>query len=414
MNTTATRLLTAFGTVALVACQSQEPTAQEPAPAPSAAVPASGEPLASVAASASESAAAPVVSAVVSASSSANPDPQAARKAALREAAEFGMIGLPQSIAGDPNAPKAPWGREDSPGGAMSARGNMWGDPIGDNYGAGGLGVRGIGPGGGGRGEGIGLGNPDSISGRAGSARPKGPTVRMGATTVNGRLPPEVIQRIVRQHFGRFRLCYEKALSANPTLAGKVTTSFTIRTDGSTEGVSTNSDLADKDFATCIGKVFAILSYPQPEGGVVKVSYPISFSPGDAKVEGTTKTEPSKTEPSKAEPSKAEPTIAGKPLAEVTVLEVEKALRDAGFTEVSSRVPSGGEAVVFTAKKGTRTFTLTFVSKKAGKDALSAEERKRLLSAAKVYTDFGIFLAVESDDAAESQALLDLLIKPVR
>jgi hypothetical protein len=392
------RLLSALG-LALAACQSQEPTAKQLAPAPSAAVPASGEPLASVAASASESAAAPVVSAVVSASSSANPDPQAARQAALREAAEFGLIDMKNAgVAGDPNAPKAPWGRDDSPGGAMSARGNLWGDEIGDNYGAGGLGLRGTGPGG--RGEGIGLGNPDSISGRAGSARPKGPSVRMGATTVNGRLPPEVIQRIVRQQFGRFRQCYEKALTANPTLAGKVTTTFTIRTDGSTEGVSTNSDLADKDVATCVGKVFAILSYPQPEGGVVKVSYPIFFSPG----EGTTKTEP----------SKAEPTIAGKPLAEVTALEVEKALRDAGFTEVSSRVPSGGEAVVFTAKKGTRTFTLTFVSKQAGKDALSAEERKRLLGAAKVYTDFGIFLAVESDDAAESQALLDLLIKPVR
>ena len=39
----------------------------------------------------------------------------------------------------------------------------MWGDHIGDSYGAGGLGLTGIGEGGGGRGEGIGLGTIGTI-----------------------------------------------------------------------------------------------------------------------------------------------------------------------------------------------------------------------------------------------------------
>src|SRR5207247_4442159 len=44
-----------------------------------------------------------------------NADPHIARQAALRDAAEFGMIGLLNSGAGgDPNAPTAPWGRDDS------------------------------------------------------------------------------------------------------------------------------------------------------------------------------------------------------------------------------------------------------------------------------------------------------------
>ena len=46
--------------------------------------------------------------------------------------------------------------------------------------------------------------------------------LRQGATQVNGRLPPEVIQRIVRQNFGRFRLCYENGLRNNPNLQGRV------------------------------------------------------------------------------------------------------------------------------------------------------------------------------------------------
>ncbi len=87
-----------------------------------------------------------------------NPDLHIARQAALRDAAEFGMIGLLNSGAGgDPNAPTAPWGRDDSLGtDPLSARGNMWGNDIGESFGAGGLGLSGIGEGGGGRGKGLG------------------------------------------------------------------------------------------------------------------------------------------------------------------------------------------------------------------------------------------------------------------
>ena len=144
-----------------------------------------------------------------------NTDPHIARQAALRDAAEFGMIGLLNAGAGgDPNAPTAPWGRDDSLGNdALSARGNIWGDNIGDSFGAGGLGLSGIGEGGGGRGEGIGLGSIGTIGhgagtgtgqgfgnghGRlAGAHRTKPPQVRMGATSVSGRLPPEVEQGVL-------------------------------------------------------------------------------------------------------------------------------------------------------------------------------------------------------------------------
>mgnify|MGYP006314362019 FL=1 len=56
---------------------------------------------------------------------------------------------------------------------------------------------------------------------------------------MNGRLPPEVIQRIVRQNFGRFRLCYENGLRNNPTLSGRVSVKFVIDRSGA---VSTAQD----------------------------------------------------------------------------------------------------------------------------------------------------------------------------
>ncbi|MBK6694171.1 MAG: AgmX/PglI C-terminal domain-containing protein [Myxococcales bacterium] len=229
-----------------------------------------------------------------------NPDPHLARQAALKEAAEFGMIGLLNVGGGaDPNAPTAPWGREDSLGNdPMSARGNMWGDSIGDAFGAGGLGLSGVGEGGGGRGEGIGLGNIGTIGHGAGtgtgqgfgnghgriggSHKTKAPSLRQGQTQVNGRLPPEVIQRIVRQNFGRFRLCYENGLRTNPSLAGRVAVKFVIDRSGAVSTAQDGgSDLPDQAAVQCVVRGFGNLSFPQPEGGIVTVVYPIIFNPGD-------------------------------------------------------------------------------------------------------------------------------------
>lgn len=228
-----------------------------------------------------------------------NADPHIARQAALREAVEFGMIGLLNTgAAGDPNAPTAPWGRETSLGmDEVSAMGNMWGDEIGDAYGAGGLGLSGIGEGGGGRGEGIGLGSIGTIGHGAGTGTGQGfgaghgrlggshktsaPKVRMGATTVSGRLPKEVIQRIVRQNYGRFRLCYEKGLAANPSLEGRVSVRFVINRNGSVSNVSNGgSSMPDSNVVNCTVRAFYGLSFPKPEGGIVTVTYPIMFAPG--------------------------------------------------------------------------------------------------------------------------------------
>lgn len=226
-----------------------------------------------------------------------NPDPHIARQAALRDAAEFGMIGLLNSGAGgDPDAPTAPWGRDDSLGtDPLSARGNMWGDSIGESFGAGGLGLSGIGEGGGGTGEGIGLGSVGTIGHGAGtgtgqgfgsghgrlgrSHRARPPRVRMGSTNVSGRLPPEVIQRIVRSNFGRFRVCYQSALKNNPNLQGRVSVRFVISRSGTVNSVSGSGDIPDQGVVSCVTRAFYSLTFPQPEGGIVTVSYPIVFTP---------------------------------------------------------------------------------------------------------------------------------------
>lgn len=176
----------------------------------------------------------------------------------------------------------------------LSAAGQMGNAPsvadsIGNSFGAGGLGLSGVGEGGGGQGLGsigsIGHGSGQGFGsgyGRlSGSHRTSPPSVRMGATTVSGRLPPEVIQRIVRQNFGRFRLCYENGLRVNPNLEGRVSIRFVIGRNGAVSAVSNaGSDLPDSNVRSCVARAFYGLSFPQPEGGVVTVTYPIRFSPG--------------------------------------------------------------------------------------------------------------------------------------
>ena len=227
-----------------------------------------------------------------------NAERHLAREDVKREAGEFGLIGLLNTgLGGDPRAPTSPWGQDDALGSdAVSARGTMWGATIGDAAGVGGLGLSGVGELGGGDATGIGLsrvgtvgqGGPDGDLGGFGHGhgRPGGvytphtPRMTIGDTKVNGHIPREVIQRIVRQNFGRFTLCYKDGLRTNPNLAGRVVVKFVIDHSGgvmlSQDG---GSDMRDSAVVACVVRSFGALSFPAPEGGIVTVEYPIVLSP---------------------------------------------------------------------------------------------------------------------------------------
>jgi Ca-activated chloride channel family protein len=128
-------------------------------------------------------------------------------------------------------------------------------------------------------GQGIGSG-----LGRLGGAHQfQAPKIREGAVSVNGRLPPAVIQRIVRQNFGRFRLCYENGLRNNPNLRGRVAVRFIIDPSGAVTMTSDGgSDLPDPGVVRCVVRGFGNMSFPRTDAGMVAVTYPIVFAPGDS------------------------------------------------------------------------------------------------------------------------------------
>jgi hypothetical protein len=233
-----------------------------------------------------------------------DPRPALSREEALIDAASFGAIGL---LGQGPSVPvSAAFGSDLGAHGddSFAARGAMWAKDMGSAQGAGGLGLSGAGEGGGGRGEGIGLGAIGTLGHLAGAAgagtggdglREGGGRGPWGARShvrrpprwwsesdrgIDGKLPGEVVRRIIRQNFGRFRLCYEDGLRANNELSGRVTTRFVIGRDGAVTSVSDGgSDLPDHAVIACVGRAFQRLSFPQPESGIVRVTYPISFSP---------------------------------------------------------------------------------------------------------------------------------------
>jgi hypothetical protein len=97
----------------------------------------------------------------------------------------------------------------------------------------------------------------------------------------NGSLTPEVIQRVVRESFGLFRLCYENGLWNDPNLQGRVTVKFVIDRNGAVAmAADGGSDIPNPDVVKCVVRGFGNLSFPQPQGGMVTVVYPIMFRPG--------------------------------------------------------------------------------------------------------------------------------------
>jgi TonB family protein len=108
---------------------------------------------------------------------------------------------------------------------------------------------------------------------------PQAPCIE--CTMVSGRLVPEVVVRIIHLNRGRFRFCYQNALRRSPNVSGRIAIHFVISRSGEVThtSVENGSTIDDADFRACLVDAFGKLSFPQPEGGEVGVTYPMLFTP---------------------------------------------------------------------------------------------------------------------------------------
>jgi hypothetical protein len=202
------------------------------------------------------------------------------RKIALKS----GLLGALRGSGGNP-AMSSIFGAGGLGSGINNALTGLHGTVIGDSGGLGGLGSRG-GSGGGGA---IGIGGIGTYGGgksrrgygdvNLGSGNKDETAISASKLILVGGLEKEVIARIIQRHWAQIKYCYEKELTKNPNLYGKVVIQFTIGATGKVdEAHIAQTEMNNEGVEGCILRNVKMWMFPQPKGGgVVLVTYPFIF-----------------------------------------------------------------------------------------------------------------------------------------
>lgn len=219
-------------------------------------------------------------------------DPQIARAAALKDAEEFGLVGLigaegstPAPVVDDSKTPSVAGGSASRVGDLTSLFGKSSAID-GLSMGGGGFGLGAVGIGGGGTGEGIGLGSIGR--GRTGLDSVPGTSIDVDSTsiievgdTVTLGPPLETAIREIRSHIYKLRECFDALLDKNPRAEGTLSLRLATKSLGTVEYVNLySSTLASPDTESCIKRALLKSYIGRPvaqETGVVETT--LSFRP---------------------------------------------------------------------------------------------------------------------------------------
>jgi hypothetical protein len=96
---------------------------------------------------------------------------------------------------------------------------------------------------------------------------------------ITGGLDREVIAQYIKSKLGQILYCYERQLSANPDLFGKVAVKFTISSSGAVDQqLVSDTTLKNATVEGCILNKISNWKFPTPQGGTkVVVTYPFLF-----------------------------------------------------------------------------------------------------------------------------------------
>lgn len=200
---------------------------------------------------------------------------------------------LKQLFGGEGNAGMAQLFGADMGGGELQALlGGVSGSKAANAYGTGGLSFRGSGPGGGGtgtltmgtgpigtRGRGSGEVGYGSSEGGIGAKQDRDVKITMATPIVYGSLDKEIIRRVVRENQAQIRYCYERELTRDPGLYGKVVMKWVIAASGKVmRATVAENHMKNKAVGQCIAQRIRGWNFPKPKGGgIVVVTYPFVF-----------------------------------------------------------------------------------------------------------------------------------------
>jgi TonB family protein len=171
--------------------------------------------------------------------------------------------------------------------GAFTTEGNGGLGNLGSGSGGGGtsetvegLGTKGFGDGA--KGSGLGaIGSGGNLSGVAAGGRPNVEVGNASETIIMGGLDKSVIDEYIKRHMRQIRNCYERELSGNQKLSGRVSTQFVISGSGRvTQAGVESSSIGNASVERCLTDVLKRIVFPEPlGGGIVEVKYPFAFTP---------------------------------------------------------------------------------------------------------------------------------------
>jgi hypothetical protein len=94
-----------------------------------------------------------------------------------------------------------------------------------------------------------------------------------------GALSPDDVRRVVDQHIGEIQFCYEKQLTKQAGIAGRVLVEWTVKPDGSVSmSRAAEATLSSPAAVQCMLDRVKTWKFPRPQGGSVTVRYPFVFA----------------------------------------------------------------------------------------------------------------------------------------
>lgn len=207
-----------------------------------------------------------------------NPDPHPSRQSgALKhlsawEPPSVNKIGITgNAMASDPDAPIAPFGREASLGtDEVSARGNMWGESIGDAAGDDGMLKSSL--------DG-GLLKRIEVVRLDNQTRSRPARVLHSQLSVHGSLSPHDVEVAVASRMAAFRDCYRADSASRSDYEAHLDLGLEIQSTGElTETSALKSERVSPSLLSCILEGAGDLSFPA-KAGTSQVSYPLHFIP---------------------------------------------------------------------------------------------------------------------------------------
>jgi TonB family protein len=103
-----------------------------------------------------------------------------------------------------------------------------------------------------------------------------------GDPIIVGSLDRSLIDEVIKRHMNQIRYCYQRELTKNPSLGGKIVVKFVIAKDGTVSKANIKeTTMGNPAVEECVLGRFRRMQFPKPKGGgIVIVSYPFLFSPG--------------------------------------------------------------------------------------------------------------------------------------